>query len=375
MIYFDNAASTKVDESVLTLFNKIILEEYCNPNSSHKLGYEINNMVDKAREQILNSYSLSNTHKIIFTGSATESNNIAIKGYCLSHLNENANIITSSIEHPSVLNTFKQIESLYKIKVIYINPNENGVITEDILKQYINSNTILVSIMGVNNETGSINPIYELSSLVSKFPKCVFHCDATQAIGKVDIDYSKCDMITLSSHKIYGVKGVGGLILKKNINLEPIISGGGQEYNYRSGTLNAPGIISFARAIRLINNESNSIKKKVLEINKTIRDYLESNKEMYSINSDISNPYILNFSTLERKASVIQEALSNKGIMVSSVSACSSKGEPISYVLLNMGKDEHLARNSIRLSFGKYNTIEEAKEFIKVLDEIVRSTL
>lgn len=369
MIYFDNAATTKVKPEALEAYNRISLGVFGNPSSRHGAGYQANHLLDEARNTILKSLGLTN-YKIVFTSGATESNNLTLRGVAHQYKNRGNKIISSKVEHPSVLNTLKDLES-EGFKVVYLNVNETGEIDYNQLQKELDKETILVSIMSINNETGSTNDLAKINELRKAFPKVFFHTDATQSFGKVNIDLSSADLISFSSHKFGGLKGNGGLILKKTISLKPTATGGEQEDNLRAGTVNVAGAYSTAIALK---NSLENIEKCSKSIT-FIHDFmLKELSEMdgISINSPLQgSPYILNFSLLKKKASVVVEALSNKEIYVSSVSACSSKGEPISYVLKAMGKSDGDAMNSIRISFCEDNTIEEAKSFIKALTAIL----
>ena len=268
VIYLDNASTSKVDPEVLESFNQITLKYFANSSSIHRLGQESNRLLEKSREQILSLLNLTH-HEVIFTSGATEANNLAIKGYALANSNRGDHIITSATEHPSVLNTFKQLEK-YGFKVTVLPVNEKGVIEVNSLRDAISDKTILVSIMSVNNEIGAINPIKEIGEYLKKYPKIAFHVDMTQAIGKVNIPLENVDMFTFAGHKIHGLLGSGALIKEKKIIIEPQNNGGGQENGLRSGTNTVALSASLAKALRLaiINQEANY--KKVSEL----RDYL-----------------------------------------------------------------------------------------------------
>ncbi len=374
MIYFDNAATTKPDKDVLSCFLKENEDCFANPSSRHAYGREAYKKLENARLSILRDLDIESTHRVIFTSGASESNNLAIKGIARNYSGRGKRIITTQVEHPSVLETFKALEK-EGFDVIYLPVNRDGIVEPSFLEKEINKNTILVSIMATNNETGSNNDIEELASIVHKYPKAFFHVDVTQAIGKIDLPYKDMDLFSFSGHKIHGLKGTGALIMKKNITLQRQIDGGDQEYFFRAGTDNHPGDISLALAVKKAIKNLNVNIKNVKEISSYLREELSKNDEII-INSPINcSPFILNVSLRKKKASVITEALSHEGIYVSSVSACNSKGEPISYVLEAMGCDKGRAMNSIRLSFSNENTIDEAKEFLKIFNEILERTI
>ena len=371
IIYLDNAATSKAYPEVLESFNQISQRYFANASSIHKLGQESNRLLEKSREQILSLLNLKH-HEVIFTSGATEANNLAIKGYAFANKSRGNHIITSAVEHPSVLNTVKSLEKFgYEITILPV--NENGVIEVNSLKAAIKDETILVSIMSVNNETGAINPIKEVAELLKNYPKIAFHVDMTQAIGKIDIPLDSIDMFSFSGHKIHALLGSGALIKDKKIMLEPIAHGGGQENGYRSGTNTVALSATLAKALRLAIKEQKETFNKVSSLRSYLLDYLKSNPEYYILNSkDDNNPYIINFSLLNHKASVVVEALSNKGIMVSSLSACHSKNEDYSYVIYEMSHDMKRAHNTIRVSLSYENTVDDINALIRALKQIIK---
>lgn len=371
IIYLDNASTTKVDEEVMKTYERVSLSYFGNASSIHRLGIEANDLLEKARAQILSLLKLERSHEVIFTSGATEANNLALKGYMHQYKNRGNHLIVSSIEHPSLIEAAKSLEK-EGFEVTYLPVDNHGVININVLKQSIKKETILVSIMSVNNETGSIQPIEEIASLLKEYSKIMFHTDAVQAIGKIEKSYDDIDMVTLTSHKIHGLKGVGALIKRKNITFDPILSGGGQENGLRSGTNDVANIVSFSKALRLSLAKLPSTIKHVKELYNRLMDYFKSNPEMYILNSFSDNPFILNVSLKEKKAAVVVEGLSKKGIMISSISACHSKSEAYSYVVYEMSKDEKRSRNTLRISLDYHNTMEEIEEFIHELDSLVR---
>ena len=371
IIYLDNAATAKVDPEVLDSYNQITLKYFANPSSIHSLGQEASRLLDKSREQILNVLKLSH-HVVIFTSGATEANNLAIKGYCFANRSRGNHIITSASEHPSVLNSVLELKDFgYEVTVLPV--NEKGAVEVKTLKAAIKDNTILVSLMMVNNETGAINPIKEIGEYLKKFPKIAFHVDMVQAMGKLPLDLDNIDMFSIAGHKIHGLLGSGLLVKEKKIILKAINNGGGQENNLRSGTNTLALSASLAKAIRLaISNQAKDYEH-VKILSKRLLDYLKDNQDKYRINSFFEeNPYIVNFSLRNHKASVVVEALSNRGIMVSSLSACHAKHEDYSAVVYAMTNDLNIAHNTIRVSFGKDNTLEEVETLIKNLESIIK---
>ena len=369
-IYFDNAATTKPLDEILSTYEKVAKEYYGNASSIHFLGAEAFNLLNKASEQILNNFSL-NGYEVIFTSGATEAINLAIKGYCLMHQNRGKHIITSVYEHPSVLESIKQLEENFGFIVTYLDIDSDGHIDYEKLKNSITKETILVAIMAVNNEIGSINDARKIKELIKDKNKIVFFMDTTQAIGKIKLDYSLLDMFVVAGHKIHGLKGTGCLIKKRSIDLLPLNSGGGQQENLRSGTIDLPGAISLSRAIRLINQDLDNNFKKVVLLRDSLLSYLKDNKDYFEINTSYENPYIINFSSKYHKASVIVEALSRRGIYVSSISACHSKKEKFSYVVDALKKDKKIAKNTIRVSFSYDNTLKEVEVLKEELHKII----
>lgn len=367
-IYLDNAATTIPNKEVVALYNELECNFFGNPSSIHKLGIQSSSFLNKARESILHSLNLKN-YKVYFTGSSTEANNLAIKGYAHKYFERGKHIITSKVEHASVLESFKALEN-EGFEVTYLDVDENGIIKIDDLKKALNNKTILVSLMAVNNEVGSINPIKEIAKLVHQYSKANLHVDTTQAIGKIDFDFNDADMFVISSHKIHGLKGSGALIARNNISLEPLISGGGQEEGIRSGTSSIALDCSLAKALKLEMSLNNN---NVISLKKYLLSELAKIKEI-EINTPVnSSPFIINFSLLKKKAAVVVEGLSNKGIYVSSVSACNSKKEAISHVVLAMKKDENKAHNTIRISLDYSTTREDIDTFLKEFKNILEN--
>lgn len=368
-IYLDNAATTKPLEAVVALFVESEKENFSNPNSIHALGVLNANQLQKSRESILNSFKLKK-HKVIFTSSSTEANNLAIKGYCLKYSNRGKHIITSNIEHPSVLECFNQLKEQFGFEVTILNVNEKGIVEPSKLLEAMRQDTILVSIMALNNEIGSINPIKEIAEIVHKFPKANLHVDTTQAIGKIDLDYSNIDMFVVSAHKIHGLKNSGALIYKSSLSFLPLLNGGGQEEGFRSSTVSVSNARALALAISLSLKEDRA---KIGELRNRLVNGLKDIEGIELNSNEECSPYIVNFSLKNKKASIVVESLSNKGIYVSSVSACNSKKEASSYVVKAIGKSDLLAHNTVRVSFSKDNTIEDVDIFLSELNNTLRS--
>jgi len=373
MIFLDYASTTPIDQDVLNSYWEILNRYYANSASNHQLGLEVDSLQNQARNQIANILKVK-MDEIIFTSGSSESNNFAIKGVAFKYKNRGKHIITSSIEHKSVLECCKQLEKEFGFEVTYLEPNEDGKITIEALEKSIRKDTILVSIMYVNNEIGTINPIPEIGKFLSDKPTIIFHCDATQAIGKIPVDLNNVDLVSISAHKIYGLKGSGILVKKKNIELLPLIAGGGQEYGYRSGTSNWPVNVMFAKTLRLAFDSQRDNYNHVLKLKEKIIDHLQG-IENIQINTPAENasPYIINFSIKNKKAAVIAQAFDDHGVCLSTISACSTKTEMPSHVIYETFKDIKRAESSIRVSMSKYTTFEEITKFLMVLDEIMVS--
>lgn len=371
IIYLDNAATTIANNDVLEAYNKAKKQFFANPSSIHIPGQEAGRLLEKARNQILSLLKCEKEHELIFTSGATEANNLAIKGYALKHQNRGKHLITSNVEHPSVLEAMKQLEETFGFEVTYLPVNKAGVVELEALKSAIRKDTILVSLMAVNNEIGTINPIHDIAIWLKQYPLIAFHVDATQAMGKIHLPYDEVDMISFSGHKIHGLNSSGALIKRKKIELLPLLSGGGQENNLRSGTNDVALAVSLAKAVRLSYESMEDNYKRLEPLSDYLKQYIVSQPDLYELNSG-DNPYIVNFSLLNKKASVVVEALSSRGIMVSSTSACHAKEEPISYVVKALGKSDSIAHNTIRVSLSSESSLDDIKQFIIVLEDIMK---
>lgn len=370
MIYFDNASSTKPLKEVIDLFCSENEKNYANPNSINSFGMHNFTTINRTKNEILKLFKLSSDYEVIITSGATESNNIAILGYARKNINKGKHLITSKIEHESVLNCFKELEK-EGFEVTYLDVDNEGHICLDQLEKSIRKDTILVALMASNNEVGSNLDIEKSREIISKFPKCVFYSDVAQAIGKIKVNYNLLDFFGFSYHKIHGLKGIGLLVKKKKINLDSIVYGGNQENGLRSGTIDYPSFVASTLALKQCLLNLNSNYQHVKELNTFIRKELGNNSEIEINTSKIENPYILSISLKSKSSSVVVEALSSKNIFVNSVSACNSKNDEPSHVLLAMNKSNKIARNVIRISFSHFNTIEECKEFISELNSIL----
>lgn len=366
MIYLDNSATTKVDKDVMDTFVLANENFWGNESSLHNFGALAEQVLLKCNRQILDLLAASD-HKVIFTGGATESNNLAIKG--LAANNPGGHIITTKIEHPSIYEVCKELkESGFTISYIDVSKSHEEQVEQ--LKQLVRKDTFLVSCMHVNSEIGLTLPIKEFGDFLEKHPKIKFHVDAVQSIGKipVNIEEFKIDILSASAHKIHGIKGIGCLIVRNGVNISAQISGGGQMAGIRSGTVNVAGAASFAKALRLvIESQTESLKEMY-----SIYEYVTSNLariEGVRVNNRfaVHSPYIVNFWVEGVRGETMVHALADYEIYISAKSACSSKTKKASHVLTALGFDETAATESLRASFTHTTTMEEVKQFLDVL--------
>jgi cysteine desulfurase len=369
LIYFDNSATTKPYKEVLDAFLTVSTNYFGNPSSIHQLGSEAERLLTQSRTVVANLLNVKQS-EIVFTSGGTEGNNLAIKGIAMKHRNRGKHIITSQGEHPSVLEACKQLEHV-GFDVTYLPLNEQGVIEIESLKEALREDTILVSFLHVNNEIGSIQPIREIGQLLKKYPKVFFHVDHVQGIGKVPLLLQDVDLCTISGHKFHSVKGTGILYIRNGVKLDSLLSGGQQESSVRSGTENLPGIVAMTKALRMTLEKSKNELTHIASLHRELRTFLEG-LEYVHINSPINGaPHILNVSFIGLKPEVLVHAFEEKGIYVSTKSACSSKQKEVSRILLALGLNEKIAESAIRISLSFENTKEEVENFKRVVKEIV----
>lgn len=417
-IYLDYAAGTPVHKDVLQIMEPYFSVKYGNPSSLHSFGQEAIAVLDSSRETITKNIN-ADFREIIFTGSATEANNLALRGVVknLKFKNKHSRIIVSSIEHESVLKTAKDLEK-ENIEIVIIPVDKNGIIDLQKLKSALNENTVLVSMMYANNEIGTIQPISEISKIIQDFknqktlhptshtPHLIhhtshplFHTDAVQAFQFLDCDVQKLGvgLMTLSAHKIYGPKGIGALYVKdlenkngsqnqtlinhKSYTLNPITTGGGQEFGFRSGTENIPAIVGFAKAVELVFQNREKVRKQISELKNYFFQELKKicpKAELNGIKNDQSNslsviPSILNVYFPDHSSQNLLIKLDMAGIAVSSGSACSMRASKLSHVLQALKFSPKRIQNSLRFSFGRFTTKQELKEVIRRISKILET--
>ncbi|MEH7418343.1 cysteine desulfurase family protein [Neobacillus drentensis] len=361
MIYFDNSATTKPYKEVLDSFITVSSEYFGNPSSLHSLGGQAEKLLNQARGQVAKLLKVKPA-EIYFTSGGTESNNMAIKGAAFLNRNKGRHIITSSVEHASVLAVMEQLAG-EGFDITYLPVDHEGRVSVHDVEKAIRKDTILVSIMQVNNEVGTIQPILEIGEMLKKYPTILFHVDSVQAIGKVPLSLyqHKVDFCSLSAHKFHGLKGTGVLFVREGARLAPLLSGGNQERKMRSGTENVAGFVALAKALRMTMGKSELGITNMKEIQSSLRKKL-SELEGVKIHTPFEGaaPHIMNFSLEGIKSEVFIHALETDGVFVSTTSACSSKKKSPSKTLLAMGVPDDLADSSIRISLSFDNTQEEA---------------
>ena len=347
-------------------FSKAAIEYPGNPNSLHKLGLESNKLIEASTKQIAKILGVKE-NEIIYTSGSSESNNLAIKGIADKYKNRGKHIITTNFEHSSI---YGPISYLQKdgFDVDFVKTLDNGLVDLEDLERLIRDDTILVTICSVNSEIGVRQPIEEIKKIVKKHEKCFLHVDMTQSIGKEKISFDDIDLVSFSAHKFYGLKGIGCLIKKEKIALEPIIHGGKSTTIYRSGTPCLPLIVSLAKALRLAYENFDAKYEHVKELNSYLKEKL-SHYDLVRINSnDYCIPHILNISVLNVKPETMQHALEEYDIYISTKTACSSK-ENISRAVLALTNDKERAASSVRISLSYLTTKEECDEFLKAFDK------
>lgn len=372
MIYLDNSATTQPFPEVVETFTTVSTKFFGNPSSLHELGNQAAKLLQKAREQIA-AICRVQPNEVIFTSGGTEGNNMILKGIAEEKEISNTHIITAKTEHPSILETVYALER-QGAKVSYISVDKTGVIQLSELEAALTNETTLVTFMSVNNETGVRQPIQEIGKLVKQHSKAHFHVDHVQGMSKVDWKVHEwfIDSFTISGHKVHGLKGTGALILRKNKLLPPLLRGGGQEQDLRSGTENVAGAVSLAKALRLLEERKNL--QRLYALTDKFKQQIKNNDQCI-LNSPLENsaPHIINFSVPGTPGEVLVHALEMNGIYVSTTSACSSKLAKASTVLLAMGRADAEAKSSIRISLSIHTTEEELTKAWNALEAFLAS--
>lgn len=374
-LYFDYCASTPLHPKVAELLFCTSEQLYANPSSVHEMGFEANQRVEESREQ-LSALLHVEPSEVIFTSGATESNNLAIIGAIRAWMKKTCqtpHVITTQIEHSSVFNCCKQLVE-EGVEVTFLPVDHNGIVSRASVEEAIQVNTMLVSVMHVNNETGSIQPIHEIGKLLRAKPHIYFHVDGVQGFGKLALELDDIDLYTLSGHKIGGPKGVGLLIVKEHVELAPLLFGGEQENGLRPGTTNVPGVLTLVEAIEISLREREEKIQGLTVLHDLVYSKLEEIPEiiMNSPRPPLSTPHIINFSYKGTgvTSALLISILAKRGIIVSSQSACSSTAKT-SRVLMAMTNDEFLSSSSIRLSFHESVTLDDVRYLVHSISYMI----
>jgi len=371
-IYADHNATTYVREEVMEAMLPYFTDNFGNASSSYSIGRKAKQAIEEARKKVAKVIN-AKPNEVFFTASGTESDNMVLRGIAYANSDKGKHIITSKIEHPAVLNTCKDLEKR-GFEVTYLNVDNNGFVDLNQLRNSITDKTILISIMTANNEIGTIQNIDEIGK-IARFKEVYFHTDGVQGIGniKIDVKEMNIDALSMSAHKFYGPKGVGALYIKEGINFSPVITGGHQEKNKRAGTENVPGIVGMGKAIEIAYEELDEYNNKLLDLREYTINRIKNEIDNVYINGDLENRLAgnVNISIKDVEGAALLLMLDMKGICVSGGSACTSGNLTPSHVLKAIGLEDNLAKGTIRISYGKANTLEDAKIIVDTLKETV----
>jgi cysteine desulfurase len=376
MIYLDFAATTKPNNEVLKVFNEINIKFWANPDSLHDFGIKAEAVLEHSRKNILENFNAKDEYKLIFTSSATESNNTIIKSVANTCQNRGKHILTTNIEHPSVMEVMFFLQKT-GFNVEFLPVNDKGMVTVEQVKKAVKNETILICIMHVNNEIGSINEILKISDAVKSINKtAIFHSDCSQSVGKlpVNLQNSSIDFISFSGHKIECVKGIGAIIFRKNLSVMPLLHGGNQEFGFRGGTGNPAMAATLTKAVKIAEKNRLQNFEKVQNLQKILLNELQKIPQIHINSSKNNSPFIVNFSVPKFKSEIILRALSSeKEIYISTISACSSKKIKESYVIKAITNDENLAKSSLRASLSAELSENDVLIFAEELKNIMKN--
>jgi cysteine desulfurase len=371
LVYLDNNATTPLDPAVADKMCGFLREHFGNPSSLYPIGRAVRDLVSQAREQVAGALG-AHRSEVIFTGSGTEADNFALRG-ALDACPDKNEVIVSSIEHPAILNAAKYLEKK-GVRVTYLPVDGAGLIDLDFLRDTLTPQTAIVSVMHANNEIGTIQPVETIAALAREKGALV-HTDAVQSFGKLDLDVEKLgvDLLTVSAHKIYGPKGVGALYVRRGVDICPLIYGGQQEKSRRAGTENTIGIVGFGEAARLLVERSRKDRDRIERLSDSLKKGIEDRipKVRFNGHPERRVKGTLNFAFPGLEAEAILLALATKEIYVSTGSACSEESEEASHVLTSIGLRPEIARSSIRMSLGRFNTEEDVEVTLRELPEII----
>ncbi len=370
MLYLDYAATTPLCKEVLETYTKILAEHFGNADSLHRLGAEVDHLMNQSRELLARMLSCQPS-ELIFTSGASEANNLAVKGCAFYYQNRGRHLITTAMEHSSVYETFLQLRDDFGFEVSFIDLNKDGTVNLESLKKELRPDTTLVSCMLVNNEVGIIQPVAKIAEILKSYPLAHFHVDMVQAFGKIPVSLEGVDLATFSAHKIYGLKGSGLLFKRASTRLKPQICGGQQESGLRAGTSNVPVNIVFAKTARLALEHLNEKYDHAVKLNQRLRAYFE---DKAVINSPLeASPYILNVSLPDYQPEVILHALEQREIYISTKSACSTKQKTMGHTLKAMGVSEPVGNAALRISLSHLTSMADIEYFTATFDEILKT--
>lgn len=374
-IYLDNSATTPVSPEVQEVLSETVKQYYANPSSLHSLGGQAEKLLSKAREVIAQALEVL-PGEIVFTSGGTESNNLAIKGIAFQYQARGKHLVTTQIEHSAVYDVFKALERDFGFEVTYLPVDRHGVVRVEDVQRALRDDTLLVSVMHVNNELGSVQPIQEIGRILKNRPKTFFHVDQVQGFGKVPLPIKGAgiDLLSISGHKIHAPKGTGLLYVREGITLYPLFHGGGQEKGRRSGTENVPGIVALAKAVRLMKEREEEGRKHLWQLR---RQLIAGLKEIEGVvvntplEESLAAPHIVNLSCPGVKPEVLVHALAEKGIYVSTTSACTSKQMKPSRTLEAIGLEGERLHSAIRISTSIYTTSWEIGHLLTALRQVL----
>ncbi len=369
MVYLDYSAATPPEEEVLKIFYDISKRYYANPNVSHEFGLEAKRVIDESTKLIANLLGVLE-EEVIYTSGASESNNLVIKGICQRYKNRGKHILISSLEHTSITKSAAVMQSLgFEVEIIPV--TKDGVVDLDSLKSMLRDDTILVSVCSVDSELGLIQPIEEIGKILKDYPNCIFHTDASLSVGKVGIDYSSAQLITVTPHKFYGLMGCGILIKRNDVFLIPQIDGGRSTTIYRSGTPEVASIKAASVALSIALSKEYERFEYVKKLSSYLKSELAKYKNVYINNTENSIPHTINFSVKKINSVDIQKRLSDNQIYVSTKTSCCPVNTP-SKLVYALAKDKALSSSSLRVSISHLTTKNDIDEFLKVFDLIYK---
>lgn len=373
-IYLDNSATTRAFDEVVDVVSRVMREDFGNPSSMHQKGVEAERYVKESKEMIAKTLKVQEK-EIFYTSGGTESDNWALMGGASANSRAGKHLITTKVEHPAILQTMEYLESI-GYEVTYLSVDKQGVIRLEELEQAIRPDTILVSIMHVNNEVGAVQPVEEAGLLIKRInPKTLFHVDAVQSFGKYRIFPKKCkiDMLSVSGHKIHGPKGTGFLYVDEHVKIKPIVFGGGQQKGMRSGTENVPGVAGIGKATQLMYRNLAEDVEKLYDLKRYFTDEIQK-IENVKVNGPLYEegaPHIVSVSFAGVRSEVLLHALEDRGVYVSAGSACASNKHSVSATLKSMGVAQDMLDSTIRFSFSIFTTKEELAYTLKCLNELL----